>query len=258
MILINGEALEEMAKLPDASIDALITDPPYGTTACKWDSVIPFEPMWAQLKRIIKPRGAIVLFGSQPFTSALIMSNVEWFKYCWVWEKSRASGHVHAKNKPMKKHEDIAVFSPGVTLHKGQTENRMDYYPQGVLDTKRVHFRPSGNKQDSGTVMTHRQSHRQSRIVRGENYPDTILNFPVIHNGDTVHPTQKPVKLMEYLIKTYTLEGETVLDFTMGSGSTIVAAKNTGRKGIGIELDPGYFDIAQKRVAAAVRQLEMF
>jgi len=239
-----GDCLELMKDIPDGSVDMVMTDPPYRTTACKWDSVIPFEPMWAQLKRITKPNGAIVLMASQPFTSALVMSNVKMFKYCWVWEKSRPTGHVHSKNKPMKKHEDIAVFSTGTTAHAAQSKTRMRYNPQDLIN----HVVPilRKNYTESHSVMLARPSHRDTFQEFG-NYPTSVLK--IASEGKTVHPTQKPVELFEYLIKTYTNAGETVLDFTCGSGTTAVAAEQTGRKWICIEQLPEYYYPAIIRVA---------
>jgi site-specific DNA-methyltransferase (adenine-specific) len=246
LTLLKGDCLERMKEIPDGSVDMVLTDPPYGTTACSWDSVIPFEPMWAQLKRITKKNGAIVMTASQPFTSALVMSNVNQFKYCWVWEKSRATGHVHARNKPMKRHEDVAVFSPGTTVHASQSKTRMTYNPQGVQEKTTPTIRKNGGA--SNSVMSIRPSHRDV-VQTEEGFPDSILR--VASEGKTVHPTQKPVALMEYLIKTYTNPNETVLDFTMGSGTTGVAAMNLGRKFIGIELDDKYFAIAEERIKQA-------
>lgn len=209
-----------------------------GTTACKWDSVIPFEPMWEQLNRIIKPNGAIVLFGSEPFSSALRMSNIKNYKYDWVWEKSRATDFVNANNKPMKKHENISVFSLGTTANKSL--RKMNYFPQGLIESEKKIKRTSRGFQGE------RPNQKDEYISKFKNYPTSILEFN--SEGKTVHPTQKPVTLLEYLIKTYTLEGETVLDFTMGSGSTGVACKNTNRNFIGIELDEKYFKIASDRI----------
>ena len=240
--LMKGDCLERMKEIEDGSVDMILTDPPYGTTACKWDSIIPLEPMWEQLNRIIKPNGAIVMTASQPFTTTLIASNMKMFKYCWVWEKSRSPGHVHAKNKPMKKHEDIVVFSTGTTVHKSQSKTRMTYNPQGLTSiTPKI--RKKGGSTDA--VMGERPSHKDT-IQTETGYPTTILKIKSY--GNTVHPTQKPVALMEYLIKTYTNEGETVLDFTMGSGSTGVACKNLNRLFIGIEMDDKYFEIAKERI----------
>ena len=224
--LIHGDCLEEMKKIPDGSVDMVLTDPPYGTTACKWDTVIPFEPMWEQLKRITKPNGAIVLTASQPFTSALIMSNAKMFKYCWAWKKTKPTGHLNAKKQPLKVYEDVCVF------YRKQCE----YIPQGTSKTDKMVERTNRGNYGSCSKTT-----RQT--VTG--YPKNILEYPSI---DGVHPTQKPVALMEYLIKTYTNENETVLDFTMGSGTTGVACKNLNRNFIGIELDKDYFEIAKERI----------
>jgi site-specific DNA-methyltransferase (adenine-specific) len=244
--LINGDCLEAMKDIPDGSVDLILTDPPYGTTACKWDSIIPLEPMWEQLNRIIKPNGAIVMTASQPFTTTLIASNMKMFKYCWVWEKTRPTGHVHAKNKPLKSHEDIVVFSKGVTIHKGQSKNRMNYNPQGLIDCD-VTIKQSTA---SDVVMGMRSGRNSTFKQTKTGYPKSVLKFPSISKN--VHPTQKPVPLMEYLIKTYTNEGETVLDFTMGSGTTGVACKNLDREFIGIELDKEYYDIAVSRIETII------
>ena len=242
-LLLWGDCLDMMASIPDGSVDAVICDLPYGTTACKWDAVIPFEPLWAHYKRVIKPNGAIVLFGSEPFSSLLRVSNLKQFKYDWVWEKSRATGHVHAKNKPTKKHEMISVFSKGTTVHDGQSLNRMGYYPQELVKLPEKKLRKVGGSAD--TVMGLRPSHKDT-YQEFTNYPQSLLFFN--SEGKPIHPTQKPVALLEYLIRTYTKEGETVLDNTMGSGSTGVACMNTGRNFIGIEKDAGYFDIAVRRI----------
>lgn len=242
--LMNGDCLELMKNIPDGSVDLILTDPPYGTTACKWDTVIPFEMMWVELKRIIKPNGAIVLFGSEPFSSALRMSNIKQYKYDWVWEKSRALGFMNAKNKPMNKHELISVFSNGACANG--SKNKMIYNPQGLLPLNKIVKGRKSSKADSEGHNFGRKSHKEELFQEWTNYPDQILKFN--SEGKTVHPTQKPVALLEYLIKTYTQENETVLDFTMGSGSTGVAAKNTNRKFIGIELDETYFNIAQERM----------
>jgi len=226
--LMQGDCLELMKGIPDGSVDMVLTDPPYGTTACKWDSVIPFEPMWEQLKRITKNNGAIVMTASQPFTSALVMSNVKMFKYCWVWEKSKPTGFLNAKKQPLRQTEDVVVF-----YHKQPT-----YDPQGVLQTSKMVSRTNRGNYGSCSKTT---------LQEFTNYPRNILRFG---SFDGLHPTQKPVALMEYLINTYTNEGETVLDFTMGSGTTGVAAKNLNRSFIGIELDKEYFRIAKQRIGA--------
>lgn len=241
--LMQGDCLERMKEIADGSVDLVLTDPPYGTTRCKWDGVIPFEPMWEQIKRVTKKNGAIVMFSAQPFTSALIMSNVEMFKYQWVWKKNSAGGFAQAKNKPMSKHEDISVFSIGKTGHATQCKNRVPYNPQGIVPyDKEVRNRRSERE----SAYKNSKNARASYVQEFTGYPDTVLEMPVQRNG--IHPTQKPVPLMEYLIKTYTNEGETVLDFTMGSGTTGVAAKNIGRSFIGIELDQEYFNIAKERI----------
>ena len=244
--LFEGDCLSVMEGLDAHSADMVLVDPPYGTTACKWDAVIPLEPMWDRVWRVLKPNCAAVFTASQPFTSALVMSQAEQFKYEWVWEKSRATGHVHAKNKPMKKHENVLVFSQGTTVHASQSLSRMSYFPQGLTTLDQPITRKAGGATDA--VMGQRPSHRDTiRNVTG--YPTSVLPFG--SEGGTVHPTQKPVALMEYLIRTYTLEGDTVLDFTMGSGTTGVAAARTGRRFIGIEMDPKYFEIAAKRIEEA-------
>jgi site-specific DNA-methyltransferase (adenine-specific) len=246
--LMHGDCLERMKEIPDGSVDMILCDLPYGTTACKWDSVIPFEPLWEQYRRIAKMNAAIVLTGSQPFTSALVMSAIDLFKYCWVWEKTRATGHVHAKNKPMKAHEDVAVFSLGTTVHASQSLRRMVYNPQGTIAVDRTSYRPSRGVSGSDVVGSLRPSHKQTVRQTAANYPRSVQRFASDHNVGALHPTQKPVALMEYLIRTYTNEGETVLDNCMGSGTTGVAALNCGRKFIGIERDAAYFEIAQRRI----------
>ena len=238
--------MEVMKEINDKSVDMILCDLPYGTTACKWDSVIPFEPLWEHYKRIIKDKGAIVLTASQPFASALVMSNIEWFKYEWVWVKNRATGHAHAKNKPMKKHENICIFSNGVTLHPGQSERRMGYYPQGLKKEKNGKTRKRNDAGDDA-VMSKRNSHKET-VIEHSNYPVSLLNFDIEMNSQRVHPTQKPVALFEYLIKTYTDEGETVLDNCIGSGTTAIAALNTNRNFIGIEKDEEYYKLAKNRV----------
>ena len=242
--IYNCDCLEILEQL--GKVDLVLTDPPYGTTACKWDSVIPLEPMWEQLKRVIKPNGAIVLFGSEPFSSALRMSNIKNYKYDWIWSKSMGANFMNAKNAPLKKHELISVFSNGTTANR--SPRRMEYYPQGLKEVNKKHKRPStySGKED----LYKRPNHVRERIIKFEGYPSSIIEFKK-GNHKTVHPTQKPVALMEYLIKTYTNEGDTVLDFTMGSGTTGVACKNLNRRFIGIELDEQYFKIAQDRISAA-------
>lgn len=238
--LIHGDCLEEMKNITDGSVDMVLADPPYGTTACKWDSVIPFELMWQQLNRVIKPNGAIVMTASQPFTSALVMSNPKMFKYCWVWEKNAGSNFGAVKYQPMKEHEDIAVFAKGKTTYnpimQERSESGKSMIKSGIIS------RPSKGEDVYGGLNKGYDNSKQDPNMR---YPRSIQRF---NRERGLHPTQKPAALMEYLIKTYTNEGETVLDFTMGSGTTGVACVNTGRKFIGIELDKDYFDIAYKRI----------
>ena len=236
--LYKGDCLEVMKQIESGSVDAIITDPPYGTTACKWDSVIDFELMWEQLNRIIKPNGAIVLFGSQPFTSALIMSNPKNFKYEWIWFKNMGGNPLNAKKTPLKQHENIIVFGKGKTNYYPIKEERA----KSGLDRVRSSAIIGGNIKDDAV-------YGKTNVIKTKyddlRYPKTVQSFNVQRG---LHPTQKPVDLMEYLIKTYTNENETVLDFTMGSGSTMVACQNTNRNGIGIEQDENYFKIVQDRV----------
>ena len=258
MMLHLGDCLDVMQGIPDGSVDMVMTDPPFGTTACKWDSVIPFEPMWEQLKRITKPNGAIVLMASQPFTSALVMSNVAMFKYCWVWEKTRPTGHVNAKNKPMKAHEDVAVFSTGTTVHASQSESRMIYNPQGLqsVNILKKQDTPGRRAMGTGSTVGTRPSTKATHMQTETNYPRSIVK--ISSESMNVHPTQKPVALMEYLISTYTNPGETVLDFTMGSGTTGVACKNLDRAFIGIEMDADYFAAASKRISDHVVEAKLW
>ena len=238
MKLYNGDCLEIMKTIQDKSIDAIITDPPYGTTACKWDSVIPFEPMWKQLNRIIKPNGAIVLFGSEPFTSVLVSSNLKGFKYRWDWNKRIPSGMGYAKYRPMQQTEDIAVFT--------KDGKKTIYNPQMTKRDKPI---KAGGNNVSTNVYGGFKDIGKKEYKKTYDYknPITLIEFDKIRKG-SLHPTQKPIELMEYLIKTYTNELETILDFTMGSGSTGVACCNTNRDFIGIELDKDYFKIAEQRI----------
>ena len=251
--LYNDDCIEAMKGIPEGSIDLVLTDPPYGTTACKWDSVIPFEPMWKELKRITKPKSAIVLFGQEPFSSYLRISNIEWYKYDWYWKKSRPSGFINSKLKPLKDIEQILVFSSGTTANK--SNRNMPYFPQGLQDCNIEWSRPKHYVDGDKGVNPSRQSHKLNRVITKEGYPRQILEFSN-SNKSVLHPTQKPVALLEYLIKTYTNEGELVIDFTMGSGSTGVACVSTNRNFIGIEKDEEYFKIAEQRIAntAAVAQ----
>lgn len=234
--LRKGDCLELMQDIPDKSIDAIITDPPYGTTACKWDSVIDFNLMWEQLNRIIKPNGAIVLFGSEPFSSALRMSNIKNYKYDWKWDKVIGSGFQVAKYKPMMRSEDVCIFGTG---------GKVNYYPIKIKRDKPINGYAVNNSLSNPLA----NADKKVRTYTHKN-PTNILEFKKVKG--TVHPTQKPIELMEYLIKTYTQENETVLDFTMGSGSTMVACVSTNRNGIGIEMDDKYFAIAERRINDAI------
>lgn len=236
--LMQGDCLERMKEIKSGSVDMVLTDPPYGTTACKWDSIIPLEPMWQQLKRIIKPNGAIVMTASQPFTTTLISSNIKGYCYNWVWNKHFAGNFVQAKRQPLKDHEDVCVFSKN-----GKMPN---YYPIKIIRDKPI--KKGKNECEFGAVPLRGSCKDKGKVYTDKN-PTTgqSLDFNVrVDRG--LHPTQKPVALMEYLIKTYTNENETVLDFTMGSGTTGVACVNLNRNFIGIELDEEYFKIAQDRI----------
>lgn len=240
--LWHGDCLELMKNIPDGSVDMVLTDPPYGTTQCKWDCIIPLEPMWEQLKRIIKPNGAIVLTASQPFTSCLVMSNPKMFKYQWVWEKTQATGFFNAKKRPLVAHEDVCVF-----YYKPPT-----YNPQMTEGHKPINSYTKRPDVQNKTEVYGKVSKTVSGGGETIRFPRSVQVFPSDKqkNKSTkyMHPTQKPVALMEYMVKTYTNEGDLVLDFTMGSGTTGVACKNLKRDFIGIELDEGYFNIAKERI----------
>ena len=237
--LYQGNCLEVMKQLPDNSIDFILTDPPYGTTACKWDFVIPYEPMWAELKRIRKDNTAIAIFGTEPFSSHLRLSNLKEYKYDWIWKKNKPTGMFQAKYQPMRNYEMISVFYKKIGKYYPIKEKRGFDKPKNF---KTKHYRKN-NK----TYSTGKDS--DWKVIDELRYPTLIKSFNVIGKKlDYLHPTQKPTELLEYLIKTYTLENETVLDFTMGSGSTGVACVNTNRDFIGIELDKEYYKIAKERI----------
>ena len=248
--LIKGDCLEVMKTIKDGSIDAIITDPPYGTTACKWDSVIDFDLMWEQLNRIIKPNGAIVLFGSEPFSSALRMSNIKNYRYDWIWHKNMGGGFATAKKLPMKRHEIISIFYNKLPTYNPQFQEYSDSTKKRFKDGEKVNrskqLLNSTNQINNGLSFEGEQG---IELKRGK-YPESVQFFKNVNNANGVrlHPTQKPLPLMEYLIKTYTNENETVLDFTMGSGTTMVACQNLNRNGIGIEQDDNYFEIAEQRI----------
>jgi site-specific DNA-methyltransferase (adenine-specific) len=239
MNLMLGDCLERMKEIPDGSVDMILADPPYGTTNCKWDSVIPLELMWEQLKRVIKPNKAIVLFGSQPFTSLLVASNLKMFKHEVIWFKNTPTGMAQASYSPMKYHENILVFSEGkIGIFNKQMGDREG---AGKDCYNYEHYCGESNH----VKMQKVKKFYDPKLVN----PSSVLLFKTVPNrAGKLHPTQKPVALMEYLIKTYTQEDETVLDFTMGSGTTGVACKNLNRKFIGIEKDAGYFEIAKQRL----------
>ena len=237
--LYNGDCLEIMDKLIEegVKVDCILTDPPYGTTACKWDTIIPFDEMWKRLNKLIKPNGAIILFGSEPFSSALRMSNIKSYKYDWVWNKKLAGNGILAKRQPLKIHEIVSVFNSKV------------YYPQmtkGKTRKKLTNNLKISEINNGDGIKCAKETYND------EYYPVSIQEFTLANlRKGRLHPTQKPTDLLEYLIKTYTNENETVLDFTMGSGSCGAACMNTNRRFIGIELDNNYFDIASKRIEEA-------
>lgn len=233
--LMQGDCLERMKEIPDASVDMILCDLPYGTTACKWDTVIPFEPLWAQYRRVAKRNAAIVLTASQPFTTSLIASNMKMFKYCWQWKKSNLTNFLNAKKQPLRCFEDVVLFC----------EKQSTYNPQMVETGNRKVSRRIGTK-----TSVYGKADKETFYDSSMRHPTQLIEIPNRTDGK-LHPTQKPVALMEYLIRTYTNEGETVLDNCMGSGTTGVAAVNTGRSFIGIELDHGYFNIALKRIEDA-------
>jgi site-specific DNA-methyltransferase (adenine-specific) len=236
----QGDCLELMKDIPDASIDMILCDLPYGTTDCKWDSIIPFESLWEQYNRIIKDNGAIVLFSAQPFTTKLIHSNIKSFRYCWYWKKNNVTGFTFAKHQPMRCIEDICVFYKKMPT----------YNPQGLVKLEKLKKRQKKYDETKDTVYRG-STLNKPHIQRYTNYPKHLLEYKndALGNKNRLHPTQKPVALLEYLIKTYTNEGDVVLDNCMGSGSTCVAAVNTNRHYIGFELDEKYFDIACKRLS---------
>ncbi len=234
--LLNGDCLELMKDIPDKSIDMILCDLPYGITACKWDNVIPFEPLWEQYNRIIKDNGAIVLFGSEPFSSQLRMSNIKNYKYDWVWDKKKIGTPLNAKRQPLKIHENIMVF------------NKHNYYPIMSVGKYRKKGGVSKQAEITGKVDLNYS------VYNNLYYPKSIIEFSNASQKGKVHPTQKPVELLEYLIKTYTNEKETVLDNCMGSGSTGVACINTNRNFIGIELDENYYKIAENRINSTLNK----
>lgn len=240
--LYKGDCLEIMKDIPDKSIDMILCDLPYGTTASSWDKIIDSDKLWNEYERIIKDNGAIVLFASGLFTNKLINSNDKLYRYKWIWFKTKRGNFVNAKNRPMTSYEEICVFSKGATANGSKI--KMKYFPQGLKPIYKINNDKSGSR--FGTMAGKRPSHKQITIQEWTNYPFDVLQFDSV--GKPIHPTEKPIELLKYLIKTYTNEGETVLDNCMGSGSTGVACKHTNRNFIGIELDDNYFEIAKKRI----------
>lgn len=236
-----GECLESM-RLLEPPFDAIICDLPYGITACAWDTIIPFEPLWENYKRLVKKDGAVVLFGNQPFTSKLVMSNLEWFKYEWIWKKTLAANFMNAKLKPLQRHENILVFSKGATSN-GNTNN-MIYNPQGLKKVDEPWKRPAKYPSEHNLV---RKSHKLERVIEFSGYPDSILEFSNGNNA-VLHPTQKPLSLLENLVRTYTNPGDLILDNCIGSGTTLVAAQNEGRRAVGIEISEEYCRVAVDRL----------
>lgn len=244
--LYFGDCLKIMPTLDEQSVDAIITDLPYGTTACDYDVIIPFKPMWEQVRRILKPRGAFITTSSQPFTSVLVTSNIEWFKYEWIWEKEQGSNLFNAPYQPLKSHENILVFSPDASSYS--PNGSMKYNPQYT----------SGKPYKSNTIPGEYKFHSPKNYETtndGKRHPKTVLR---INKETGHHPAQKPVSLYEYLVRTYTDIGDTILDIAMGSGTTGVACANTGRNFIGIELDATYFSIAKSRITSASQQTHLF
>ena len=245
--IYNEDCLEGMKKIPTGSIDMILCDLPYGTTVNKWDSIIPMNELWTQYKRMIKESGAIILHASQPFTSKLISGNLEMFRYSWIWIKENGTGFVNAHSQPLKIYEDICVFSKSSAVPSAR--KRMVYNPQGIVPYGKVTRRGSaGSNYNQQTI-------KNENFQEYTNYPTNVLTYP--RDQKKMHPTQKPVALLEYLIKTYTNDCETVLDNCMGSGSTAIAAINTNRNFIGFELDGTYYNLAKERINKHIIDLNM-
>ena len=240
MKLYNNDCLKVLPTISDKSINFILTDPPYGTTQCKWDSIIPFKPMWKELKRVIKDNGCIALFGTEPFSSHLRLSNLSYFKYDWIWEKSHATGFLNSWKQPLRKFELIHIFY-----------NKKCFYNPQITDKTLKNIRPENNKtKQSESYSYHKLGKGFRKLPTNKAMPTNIIKFN--SQQKSVHPTQKPIDLLEYLIKTYTNKNDTILDFTMGSGSTGVACKNLNRNFIGIELDKNYFEIAKNRIESTL------
>ena len=243
--IYNEDCLEGMKRIADGAVDCIITDLPYGTTACAWDSVIPFEPLWEQFKRVTKPNAAIVLFGCQPFTSALVMSNPKHYKHHWIWLKNRGTGFQVAKYRPMMQTEDVIVFNNRDTFTYNPQMIKLDkpYYARNASGSNGTN--PLANFNEGGKMVS-------------EKYPTNVLPFDKVDEQEVKHPTQKPVDLLRYLILTYSNEGDTILDATIGSGTTAVAALMEKRHFIGFETNKEYFDIAQGRIDEVLRNPTLF
>ena len=262
-ILYQGDCLEEINKIADESVDLILCDLPYGTTdrkgveekgnnrLLKWDTVIPLDLLWEQYRRILKPLGTVALTADQPFTSMLILSNLDWFKYEWIWKKQKTTGFLLANYRPMKETEDVVIFSPGGAAAASRNGKNMTYNPQGLIEKK---VKKKNNAKRLGKFLhnpehmgsNNKLLHETEYEQKWTNYPSEIIEFGLDRN--VIHPTQKPVALMEYLIKTYSNEGDTVLDNCMGSGTTGVACKKTNRNFIGIEKESEYFTQAKERI----------
>ncbi len=245
----QGDCLELMVSIPNKSIDMILADLPYGTTACSWDTIIPFEPLWENYKRIVKSNGCIALFGSEPFSSHLRLSNIKQYKYDWIWEKEQGSNPLNAKFQPIKIHEHIHIFSDSASTYS--VNGVMQYYPIMVKGKPYAY----NSKKDGNHTFHSSLNHKKYINNEGTRFPKTVLKF---NTERGFHATQKPVSLLEYLILTYTNENQTVLDNTMGSGSTGVACIRTNRNFIGYEKDSNYFSIAEKRILEEIDKTSLF
>jgi site-specific DNA-methyltransferase (adenine-specific) len=252
--LYHGDCLEEMSNIPDSSVDLILCDLPYGTTKCKWDTIIDIDKLWVHYKRVLRaPHGSVVLFGQQPFTSRLVASNYKWFKYNLIWKKNKTTQYLLANYRPMKSTEDICVFSPGGAAAASRHKGNMTYNPQGL---KPVEIKKRNSEKRIGKMLNQAHHLGPNNKLTGDseytqkftNYPNEILDFDIEYN--TSHETQKPVKLIEHLIKTYSNEGATVLDNTMGSGTTGIGCLNTNRNFIGIEMNDKYFKMSSDRISS--------
>jgi site-specific DNA-methyltransferase (adenine-specific) len=243
--LFNADCMDILPLIPDKSVQLILADLPYGTTACKWDSIIPLEPLWEQYKRIIKDNGAVVLFGAEPFSTMLRISNLEWYKYDWIWVKSRKTGFLNSKNRPLNQNENISVFSKFITA--AGNENIMLYNPQGLIEINKTrHGDKNKCSADFEGHNYYRKSQSKEYLQKYTNYPTTVLNFN--NEPKPIHPTQKPLELVKYLISTYSNENDMILDNTMGVGTTCLGAKELNRHFIGIEKEVKYYELAVGRV----------